>query len=81
MYNLGNVFSEGLNTYIKPNKQICLFVIRTSKAKKSKREWIERKVTKKRIYLNAFDMNCVSHMSPGLWAHPEDQSNQYNNIE
>ncbi len=38
-------------------------------------------MAKKRIYLNAFDMNCVAHMSPGLWAHPEDQSHQYNNIE
>ena len=24
----------------------------------------------KEIRLNAFDMNCVAHQSPGLWAHP-----------
>lgn len=36
---------------------------------------------KKRIYLNAFDMNCVAHQSPGLWLHPEDQSHRYNDIE
>lgn len=36
---------------------------------------------KKRIYLNAFDMNCVAHQSPGLWVHPEDQSHRYNDIE
>lgn len=36
---------------------------------------------KKRIYLNAFDMNCVVHQSPGLWSHPEDQSDRYKDIE
>ncbi|MGG3622878.1 LLM class flavin-dependent oxidoreductase [Bacillus gobiensis] len=36
---------------------------------------------KKRIYLNAFDMNCVAHQSPGLWIHPEDQSERYNDID
>ncbi|KZN97861.1 MULTISPECIES: LLM class flavin-dependent oxidoreductase [Aeribacillus] len=36
---------------------------------------------KKRIYLNAFDMNCVAHQSPGLWVHPEDQSYRYKDIE
>jgi len=36
---------------------------------------------KKRIYLNAFDMNCVVHQSPGLWVHPEDQSHRYNDID
>lgn len=36
---------------------------------------------KKRIYLNAFDMNCVAHQSPGLWVHPEDQSYRYKDID
>jgi long-chain alkane monooxygenase len=31
----------------------------------------------KRIYLNAFEMNCAGHQSPGLWTHPEDRSHQY----
>ncbi|MCM3539186.1 LLM class flavin-dependent oxidoreductase [Priestia endophytica] len=35
---------------------------------------------KSRIYLNAFDMNCVVHQSPGLWTHPDDQSHRYNDI-
>lgn len=26
------------------------------------------------IRLNAFDMNCVGHQSPGLWRHPRDKS-------
>lgn len=39
------------------------------------------RVSKKRIYLNAFDMNCVAHQSPGLWVHPEDQSHRYNTID
>ncbi|WP_010282143.1 LLM class flavin-dependent oxidoreductase [Bacillus timonensis] len=36
---------------------------------------------KKRIYLNAFDMNCVGHQSPGLWTHPDDQSSTYKDAE
>ncbi|MRH41344.1 NtaA/DmoA family FMN-dependent monooxygenase [Aquibacillus halophilus] len=38
-------------------------------------------MTKKRIYLNAFDMNCSGHQSPGLWTHPEDQSHRYKDSE
>lgn len=37
--------------------------------------------TKKRIYLNAFDMNCVVHQSPGLWKYPGDQADQYKTID
>lgn len=33
------------------------------------------------IRLNAFDMNCVGHQSPGLWAHPRDRSWQYKDLE
>lgn len=32
------------------------------------------------IRLNAFDMNCVAHQSPGLWRHPEDQSWRYKDV-
>ncbi|WP_348759985.1 LLM class flavin-dependent oxidoreductase [Candidatus Methylocalor cossyra] len=35
----------------------------------------------KRIHFNAFDMNCVGHQSPGLWAHPRDRSWQYKDVE
>lgn len=31
----------------------------------------------KRIFLNAFDMNCAGHQSPGLWTHPDDESHRY----
>ncbi|MFD1851471.1 LLM class flavin-dependent oxidoreductase [Oceanobacillus bengalensis] len=34
-------------------------------------------MTKKRIFLNAFDMNTPGHQSPGLWAHPDDESHRY----
>lgn len=37
-------------------------------------------MAKRRIYLNAFDMNCVGHQSPGLWRHPEDESHRYKEI-
>ena len=32
------------------------------------------------IRLNAFDMNCVAHQSPGLWRHPEDRSAEYKDL-
>jgi FMN-dependent oxidoreductase (nitrilotriacetate monooxygenase family) len=35
----------------------------------------------KQIRLNAFDMNCVGHQSPGLWTHPRDRADQYNTLE
>jgi long-chain alkane monooxygenase len=34
----------------------------------------------KRIYFNAFHMNCVVHQSPGLWLHPEDQMHRYRDL-
>ena len=35
---------------------------------------------KKKILLNAFSMNCVNHINHGLWTHPRDQSENYNDI-
>ncbi len=35
---------------------------------------------KKQIRLNAFDMNCASHQSPGLWRHPRDRSTTYTDL-
>ena len=32
------------------------------------------------FYFNAFEMNCVGHQSPGLWAHPRDRSAQYKDL-
>jgi alkanesulfonate monooxygenase SsuD/methylene tetrahydromethanopterin reductase-like flavin-dependent oxidoreductase (luciferase family) len=31
----------------------------------------------KEIRFNAFAMNCVGHMAPGLWRHPRDCSDRY----
>jgi FMN-dependent oxidoreductase (nitrilotriacetate monooxygenase family) len=31
----------------------------------------------KEIRFNAFAMNCVGHMAPGLWRHPRDRSDRY----
>lgn len=36
---------------------------------------------KKRWILNAFDMSCAGHQSPGLWKHPKDRSANYHDIE
>ena len=35
----------------------------------------------RQIRFNAFDMNCVGHQAPGLWAHPRDRSWQYKDLE
>jgi FMN-dependent oxidoreductase (nitrilotriacetate monooxygenase family) len=34
----------------------------------------------KRIYFNAFHMNCVVHQSPGLWVHPDDRMHKYTDL-
>ncbi|HEX3861873.1 MAG TPA: LLM class flavin-dependent oxidoreductase [Stellaceae bacterium] len=34
----------------------------------------------KEIRLNAFEMNCVGHQSPALWAHPRDRSADYTDL-
>ena len=38
-------------------------------------------MTKKRILLNAFEMNCPSHQSPGLWSHPDSEAHRYTDID
>lgn len=39
-------------------------------------------MTKKRIYLNAFEMVCAGgHQSPGLWRHEDDRSHTYKDSE
>ncbi|WP_085316094.1 LLM class flavin-dependent oxidoreductase [Derxia lacustris] len=35
----------------------------------------------KTLRFNAFEMNCVGHQSPGLWAHPRDRAWQYKDLE
>lgn len=32
------------------------------------------------IRLNAFDVNCVAHQSPGLWRHPGDRAWDYRKL-
>lgn len=43
--------------------------------------WEQLTVMSKPIRFNAFEMNCVGHQSPGLWAHPRDRSWQYKDLE
>ena len=39
-------------------------------------------MTKKQIYLNAFEMVCAgAHQSPGLWLHEDDRSHTYKDSE
>lgn len=35
----------------------------------------------RRIQFNAFDMSCIMHQSPGLWARSEDQSVRYKDLD
>src|SRR4051794_28429286 len=35
----------------------------------------------KRIYFNAFHMNCLVHHSAGLWPHPRDKMHKYTDLE
>ena len=35
----------------------------------------------KEILINAFNMNCVSHQSSGMWRHPDDQSRHYKSLK
>ena len=35
----------------------------------------------RQIHFNAFEMNCVGHQSPGLWAHPRDKSWKYKDLD
>jgi FMN-dependent oxidoreductase (nitrilotriacetate monooxygenase family) len=35
----------------------------------------------RQIRLNAFDMACIGHQSPGLWTHPDDRADSYNTLE
>ncbi len=35
----------------------------------------------RQIILNAFDMNCVTHIVAGTWRHPESQAVRYKDLE
>ena len=35
----------------------------------------------KRIYFNAFHMNCVVHQSPGLWVRDDDKMDRYTDLD
>ena len=38
-------------------------------------------MSKKKILINAFNMNCIGHINHGLWTHPRDNSTQFNTLE
>lgn len=40
-----------------------------------------RQHPKKQLILNAFIESCSGHQSPGLWRHPDDRSDEFNDIE
>jgi long-chain alkane monooxygenase len=35
----------------------------------------------KQIHLNLFEMNCVSHITHGMWTHPDNTRERFNDIE
>lgn len=40
----------------------------------------QKATNKKKILLNAFDMNSVGHINHGLWTHPRDESHRFNEL-
>ena len=38
-------------------------------------------MSKKKILINAFNMNCIGHINHGLWTHPRDTSTRFNTLE
>ncbi|KAK3899753.1 luciferase-like domain-containing protein [Staphylotrichum tortipilum] len=38
-------------------------------------------MAKKQLILNAFVESCSGHQSPGLWAHPDDESSNFNDVK
>jgi len=38
-------------------------------------------MSSRRIQFHAFDMSCIMHQSPGLWARPGDQSTKYKDLD
>jgi FMN-dependent oxidoreductase (nitrilotriacetate monooxygenase family) len=36
---------------------------------------------RRHVHLNAFDMSCVVHQSPGLWRHPDNQAWRYTDLD
>ena len=35
----------------------------------------------KELRLNAFEMNRVTHQSPGMWCHPRNRSRDYRRLD
>ena len=38
-------------------------------------------MSKKRLVLNLFEMNCVSHITHGLWRLPDNNRERFNDID
>jgi FMN-dependent oxidoreductase (nitrilotriacetate monooxygenase family) len=36
---------------------------------------------KKKLHVNLFEMNCVSHIVHGMWVHPENNRHRFNDID
>ncbi|WP_426217843.1 LLM class flavin-dependent oxidoreductase [Pseudomonas sp. DWRC2-2] len=35
----------------------------------------------KQLHVNLFEMNCVSHIVPGMWVHPENNRHRFNDLD
>jgi FMN-dependent oxidoreductase (nitrilotriacetate monooxygenase family) len=35
----------------------------------------------KQLHVNLFEMNCVSHISHGMWVHPDNNRHRYNDLD
>lgn len=36
---------------------------------------------KKQLHVNLFEMNCVSHITHGMWTHPENNRHRFNDLD
>jgi len=36
---------------------------------------------RKQLHVNLFEMNCVGHISHGLWVHPDNNRHRFNDLE
>lgn len=50
-------------------------------AQKKTQKKTRKNTEKKKLHVNLFEMNCVGHISHGLWVHPDNNRHRFNDIE
>src|SRR5476651_2504376 len=42
---------------------------------------MDKQMSLKKLHVNLFEMNCVSHITHGLWVHPDNHRHRFNDLE